>query len=85
LKSADPEISVRAHCECPRRRFIEYVKILSVEAAQVDAIDDHPKKAILRLDHLTYYRAGKPLVGSELCAYKAAGWLVWIKCARGYN
>ena len=59
------------------------MEILSVKARDVDAIDIHPQKAIVRLDHRTYDRAGETLISREMGRYEAACWLVWIERARG--
>jgi hypothetical protein len=59
------------------------VETLPIKACDVDAIDVHPQKAVLRLDDLTDNRAGETFSGVEISGYEAACWLVWVERAGG--
>lgn len=62
LKPANPKVSVRGYCERPHRwQIFQQVKTLSIKAGEIDAINVHPQKAVLRLDHLAHDRTGETL------------------------
>ncbi len=82
FKCPNPEISVRGYGQCLGPWVVEKVEIFSVEPNQAEAIDDQPKKTILSLFGLIYYRAGQTLLVGEMSTEDAARRLVWIKRAR---
>src|ERR1044072_3077232 len=77
----DPEVSVGGHGQCYRPWCSERVEIFSVEPSHGTAVNDQPKKTILRLPDLTCDRAGQALLIGEMGTQKAARRLVWVNRA----